>query len=145
LSDFQRAQLWEQWIGAAARTLYYAALANRFTAWQNGVSGISLFLSLSTVGALLTNPTIASMPWIGPLNSGLRILLPVGTGALSVLALFKQYTKKSYECSELYSKWGKLELECKSLWGKAVAILFSHPDMPPDDGEIFSAHGITDS
>jgi hypothetical protein len=117
LSDFQRAQLWEQWIGAAARTLYYSALANRFSAWQNGISGMSLFLSGSTVGAFMASPLVASAPWIGPLLPWLKVVLPLGTGAMSVVALIKQYTKKSYECSELYSKWGKLELECKALWG----------------------------
>jgi len=117
LSDFQRAQLWEQWIGAAARTLYYSALANRFSAWQNGISGLSLFLSGSTVGAFLASPLLGSTFWIGPWLPWLKVILPVGTGAMNMIALAKQYTKKTYECSELYSKWGKLELECKMVWG----------------------------
>ena len=117
LSEFERAQLWEQWIGASARTLYYSALAGRFTAWQNGISGMSLFLSGSTAGAFLASPLLASAPWIGQLLPWLKIVLPAGTGAMNVVALFKQYTKKSYECSELYSKWGNLEIECKALWG----------------------------
>lgn len=121
LSDFERSQLWKEWIGASARMLYFAALANRFTALQNGLSGLSLFLSLSTVGAFLSNPAVASAPWIGSLISWLKILLPLGTGGMSIISLFKQYTKKSYECSELYTKWGELDLECKSLWGGMYA------------------------
>jgi len=65
----------------------------------------------------MASPVVAAVPSLNTLLPWAKVLLPVATGALNVVALFKQYTKRSYECSELYTEWGKLELECKTLWG----------------------------
>lgn len=117
LSEFQRNQLWTQWIGASTRTLYYSRLAGLFAARQDWTSGISLFLSLSVVGTFLSSPLISGTAWLNSPLPWIKTLLPLAAGALNAAALVKQYTKKSYECSDLYSRWAKLELECRALWG----------------------------
>lgn len=117
LNDNQRFQLWELWIGAAARSLYFSKLANRFARAQNVIQGTTLFFSGSAVAALFFDPQVARvLPSIASYLPAVKLGLPLVTGAFNVAGLVKQYTKRSYECSELYQKWGKLELSCQRLW-----------------------------
>jgi hypothetical protein len=118
LTDFQQSQLWDLWIGAATRTLYFSTLANRFSRWQNVIQGATLFMSGSAVTAILLDPhTGQALPSIVPYLPFAKLSLPVATGVANTVGLFKQYTKRSFECSELYQKWGRLEQDCQRLWG----------------------------
>jgi hypothetical protein len=118
LSDFQQSQLWSLWIGAATRTLYFAILASRLSRWQNVIQGSTLVISGSAVSVLLVDPrAIAAMPAVAPVLSYAKYTVPLVVAAFNTVGLLKQYTKRSFECSELYQKWGRLEHDCQRLWG----------------------------
>jgi hypothetical protein len=98
--------------------LYFSTLANRFAHWQNVIQGVTVFISGSAVTAILIDPHAAqALPVVAPYLPFAKVSLPIATGALNTVGLFKQYTKRSFECSELYQKWGRLEQDCQRLWG----------------------------
>jgi hypothetical protein len=118
LSELQQAQLWDLWIGAATRSLYFSILANKFSKWQNFIQGAAIVMSGSACAALLLDPHASMMmPLIAPFLPYMKFGLPITSAILNAVGLGKQYTKRSFECSELYQKWGRLAQECQRLWG----------------------------
>jgi len=118
LSELQQAQLWDLWIAAATRSLYFSILANKFSKWQNFTQGAAIVMSGSACAALLLDPHASvMMPLIAPFLPYMKFGLPITSAILNAVGFGKQYTKRSFECSELYQKWGRLAQECQRVWG----------------------------
>jgi hypothetical protein len=106
LTDTQRALLWEELIGADARSNYFAELAGSYLRRQQVATWSVLFFSS---GAVLAVVISAAPTW-------LRLLPPILAAAVSLYSLIAENTARSVECSELHFRWNRHATACLRLW-----------------------------
>jgi hypothetical protein len=111
LDDLQQQTLWEKWVGANARSRYFAILARRYSKYDQSIAIVSAVLSGSAVAAIINDSHLQGFPW-------LKLVFPAVAGFLSATSFVRRFGNKIYDCSELYYKWEKLALECQDLWSK---------------------------
>ena len=113
LSDFQINDLWEQWISAETRALYFAEIGGRYNSWQSFLTWATLFLASGATAAVLSGVP-SQFAWVRPVLTSLA-------AALSLVSLVMQNTKKYADCADLHFKWNRLAGEYKALWNETYA------------------------
>ncbi|HWZ42934.1 MAG TPA: hypothetical protein VNW97_05635 [Candidatus Saccharimonadales bacterium] len=114
LSDFQINDLWEQWISAETRSLYFAEMGRRYSLWQNALIWTTLLLASGATVTLISDWLPKEYAWIKPALTAL-------TAALSFLSIVMQNPKKYADCADLHFKWNRLAGEYKTLWNETYA------------------------
>jgi hypothetical protein len=106
LSDLQRKDVWEGWIGGEIRANYFAAMGGRF---QTEQKILTLMILLLSSGAAATFIASWLPEWVKP-------ALMVLTAAISLYLLLQQNQKRITECADLHFRWSRLSNEYKALW-----------------------------
>ena len=109
LDSNQRKALYAEWWGAEARSCYFARLGARFSRIHQIITGSSLILSSGAFAAIAADPHVQGFIWA-------KLGLPAVTAVINGFSLVRQYSKRAYDCSELYFKWSKVAAECRDLW-----------------------------
>lgn len=104
LSELQRRDVWENWLGAEIRSDYFADLAARYKHRQTLLTSLGLVLSSGAVVTIL-----ASHHWWA---LGCAVLATV----VNTLSLVQQNQKLITDCSDLSFKWSRLASDYKALW-----------------------------
>ncbi len=108
LTEGQRTRLWESWLAAEMRALYFAELSYRyrrrqqFTTW--GVLCLSSGATLALIGRL---PDVWA--WLPP---GLTLL----TAALSLYLTVGQHQKQAIDAADLHAGWAAAGADYERLW-----------------------------
>lgn len=111
LSEFQVQDLWEQWISAETRALYFADMGRRYNLWQSALTWATLFLASGATITLVSSGIPQEYAWVKP-------VLTAFAAALSFLSLVMQNPKKYADCADLHFKWNRLAGEYKALWNE---------------------------
>jgi hypothetical protein len=106
LSDLQRKDVWEGWIGGEIRANYFADRGSRFQTEQKVLTLLTLLFSS---GAAVTFIGDWLPRWVKP-------VLMLLTAAISFYLLLQQNQKRVTECSDLHFRWSRLADEYKALW-----------------------------
>jgi hypothetical protein len=106
LSDLQRKDVWEGWIGGEIRANYFAAMGGRF---QTEQKILTLMILLFSSGAAATFIAGWLPEWVKP-------ALMVLTAAISLFLLLQQNQRRITECADLHFRWSRLSNEYKALW-----------------------------
>ena|SRR5437660_4112244 len=114
LSDFQINDLWEQWISAETRSLYFAEMGRRYNLLHSFLMWATLLLASGATATLISD-------WVSPKYAWIRPLLTSLAAALSLASVVMQNPKKFADCSDLHYKWNKLAVEYKALWDKTYS------------------------
>jgi hypothetical protein len=108
LSEQQRKDVWEGWIGGEIRANYFAAMGGRFQTEQKALTFLSLLFSSGAAATFLTNANWFP-EWVKP-------TLVVITAAISLYLVVQQNLKRVMECADLHVRWSRLSNEYKALW-----------------------------
>jgi hypothetical protein len=114
LSEFQISDLWEQWISAETRALYFAEMGRRYGLWHNALIWTTLLLASGATVTLISDWVPAEYGWVKPALTALA-------AGLSVLSIVMQNPKKYAECADLHFKWNRLAGEYKNLWNETYS------------------------
>ncbi|HEV2962676.1 MAG TPA: hypothetical protein VG649_12675 [Candidatus Angelobacter sp.] len=114
LTDFQVNDLWQQWLSAETRALYFAEMGRRYNLLQNLLTWATLLLTSGATAALISNWIPQNYAWTKPLVTALA-------AALSLVTLVMQNPKKYSDCADLHFKWNRLAEEYKNLWNATYA------------------------
>jgi len=114
LSEFQISDVWEQWISAETRSLYFAEMGRRYNLWQNLLTWATLFLASGATATFLSDWLPVEYGWVKPVLTALA-------AALSGLSLVMQNQKKYADCADLHFKWNRLAEEYKALWNETYS------------------------
>ena len=109
LSELQRKDVWEGWIGAEIRANYFADMCGRYQSEQKILTWMTLIFSSGAAATFITDWLPHSLQWIRP-------VLTLVTAALSFLILLQQNQKRITECADLHFRWNRLGNEYKALW-----------------------------
>src|SRR5271168_4492938 len=97
LSDLQRKDVWEGWIGGEIRANYFADRAGRFPTEQKVLTLMTLLFSSAAAVTFITD----WLPeWVKP-------TLMLLTAAISLYLLLQQNQKRITECSDLHFRWSR--------------------------------------
>ena len=113
LNEAQIKRVWERLLGSEIRANYFAELVSRCNRHQRILTWAILFLSSGAVAVVLVQ--------LPPEMSFLRVLLPVGTAAVSLYSLVRQNQKLAMDAADLHLRWGKLALDYERLWENVYA------------------------
>lgn len=114
LSDFQINDLWEQWISAETRALFFAEMGRRYNFWHNAFIWTTLLLASGATVTLISDWLPNNYAWVKPALTALA-------AAVSFLSIVMQNPKKYAECADLHFKWNRLAGEYKALWTQTYA------------------------
>jgi hypothetical protein len=114
LSEFQINDLWEQWISAETRALYFAEMGRRYSLWHNVLIWTTLLLASGATVTLISDWLPKEYAWVNPVLTALA-------AALSVLSIVMQNPKKYAECADLHFKWNRLAGDYKGLWNETYS------------------------
>ena len=109
LSDLQRKDVWEGWLGGEIRANYFAAMAERYQTHQKTLTWMTLLFSSGAFATLITDWLPARFQWVKP-------ALALVTAAISLFNLVQQNQKRVTECGDLHFRWNRLASEYKALW-----------------------------
>jgi hypothetical protein len=109
LSELQRKVVWENWISSEIRANYFADMGQRAQSRQKFFTWLMLLFSSGAVLAVVTDRLPAHWGWV-------RTILPLLTGAISILLLVQQNQKCATDCSDLHFRWNRLASACRALW-----------------------------
>ena len=109
----ERTRVWEAWIGAEFRALYFADLDSAFTRRQQWATGITL---LGSSGAVLT--ALGNLP---PQLAWLKVAAPLLLAAVSIYSVVAQNQRRAAEAGQLHVRWSKLATRFEALWGDMYA------------------------
>jgi hypothetical protein len=108
LSDLDQKDVWEGWLSSEINAQYFAELANIYRVRQETLTWSTLLLTSGTMATVLGD-SLVPYAWI---KSALAILATVA----SLLALVQQNQKRSFDCSDLHFRWGRLASDYRDLW-----------------------------
>jgi hypothetical protein len=106
LSELQRKDVWEGWIGGEISANYFA---DRCSYFQTEQKLLTLMTLLFSSGAAVTFITDWLPLWVKP-------VLMLLTAAISLYLLLQQSQKRVTECADLHFRWNRLAGEYKALW-----------------------------
>jgi hypothetical protein len=106
LSELQRKDVWEGWIGGEIRANYFADMAGHFQTEQKVLSLMTLLLSSGAAASFIAD-------WLPRWVKAVLMLL---TAAISLYLLLQQNQKRITECADLHFRWSRLSNEYKTLW-----------------------------
>jgi hypothetical protein len=109
LSTTQQRTVWEGWLSAEVRALYFADLGHRYQHRQALVTWFVLACSSGAFAALLADWLPARFAWV-------RIALAFATAALSLWSLVAHYQKNVTDCTDLHFRWNTLATRYQTLW-----------------------------
>jgi hypothetical protein len=113
LSEVQRQRVWEGMLGAEIRANYFADLSGRLHTRQRAAIWATLVLSSGAAASV-----IASLPadysWV-------RVVLTVGTAAISAYSVVMQNQKFAVDAAELHLRWNRLMREYEQIWEDVYA------------------------
>jgi hypothetical protein len=106
LSDLQRKDVWEGWLGGEIRANYFADMAGRFQTEQKILTWMTLVFSSGAAGSFIADwfPL-----WVKP-------VLMLLTAVISLYMLLQQNQKRITECADLHFRWSRISNEYKALW-----------------------------
>jgi hypothetical protein len=113
LSNLDQKSVWEGWLSSEINAQYFAELANIYRVRQEALTWLSLLLTSSTMATVLADSHI-QFSWI---KSALAVLATIA----SLLALVQQNQKRSFDCSDLHFRWGRLASDYRDLWKNMYA------------------------
>ncbi|HZD51079.1 MAG TPA: hypothetical protein VE178_20230 [Silvibacterium sp.] len=110
LTESQIEDVWKRQLGAETRALYFADLANRYTAQKKWITALSFFLSS---GAAATG--LAKMPgWV-------PILLSVATAAMTAYATAFGLDSRTRSMADLHWRTNQLASDYERLWNNVYS------------------------
>jgi hypothetical protein len=109
LSEFQRTDLWESWIGAEIRANYFADMCGRYQTQQKTLTWLILVFSSGAAAAFLTDRLPSEWQWMKP-------AFALVTAGLSIFSLIQQNQKRTADCADLHFRWNRLADDYKALW-----------------------------
>lgn len=115
LSELQRKDVWEGWIGGEIRANYFADMGGRFQSQQKALTWMTLLFSSGAAATFIAD-------WLPQWVKGVLMLLTAG---ISFLMLLQQNQKRVTECADLHFRWSRLANQYKALWDDMYA-----PDAP---------------
>ena len=157
LSEFQRLKVWENLLGAETRSLYFAALATRYTGQKQWITGFTFFLSFGAAATM-----------IGKAPVWLPISLALIAAVLSAYSMAVNLDAKAGTMVKLHASWAGIAADYERLWNhtydedaesqfEAIVQKESSPselaatDAPNDQAllgrwqeRVFSLHHLTD-
>jgi hypothetical protein len=106
LSDLQRKDVWEGWLGGEIRANYFADMAGRFQTEQKILTWMTLVFSSGAAGSFIADwfPL-----WVKP-------VLMLLTAVISLYMLLQKNQKRITECADLHFRWSRISNEYKALW-----------------------------
>ena len=108
LSALQRGQVWEGWLAAEVRALYFADLCHRYQRAQRTITWATLAASSGATASLIAELPADLLPW--------RVVLALLATLLTLWSLVFNYNKNTTDCSDLHLRWNKLGMEYAALW-----------------------------
>jgi hypothetical protein len=109
LSDLQRKDVWEGWLGGEIRANYFAESCGRYQMHQKVLTWLTLIFSSGAAAAVITDWLPHHWQWIKP-------TLALLTAGISFVLLLQQNQKRVTECADLHFRWSRLANEYKALW-----------------------------
>ena len=109
LSELQRKDLWERWLGGEIRANYFADMSGRYQAHQKTLTWMTLVFSSGAAATLLAD-------WLPPDKQWIKPTLALLTAGVSFLTLLQQYQRRVTECADLHFRWSRLANEYQALW-----------------------------
>jgi|HubBroStandDraft_2_1064218.scaffolds.fasta_scaffold685676_1 hypothetical protein len=109
LSELQRKDVWEGWLGGEIRANYFADMCGRYQSHQKTLTWMTLIFSSGAAATFIADWLPADKQWIKP-------ALALLTAGVSFLTLLQQYQKRVTECADLHFRWNRLANEYKALW-----------------------------
>ncbi len=109
LSDLQRKDVWEGWLGGEIRANYFADMGGRLQTQQKILTWTTLIFSSGAAAAFVTD-------WIPPDFQWIKAALALLTAGISFVTLLQQNLKRITECGDLHFRWSRLSNEYKALW-----------------------------
>jgi len=106
LSEQQRKDVWEGWLGGEIRANYFAHMGGRFRTEQTVLTLMTLLFSSGAVATFIGDwlPT-----WVKPLLMSL-------TAGVSLYLVLQKNLNRITDCADLYFRWSRLSNEYKALW-----------------------------
>ena len=110
LTEDQITGVWERWLAAEVRSLYFAELAGNYTRQKQWISGLS-FLSASGAAATL----------LGKAPSWVPLLLSCITAVISAYSIAIGLDTSARTMSKLQYSWSELATAYEGLWNTTYA------------------------
>src|SRR5580692_223154 len=114
LSELQRKDVWEGWLGGEIRANYFADMCGRYQSHQKTLTWMTLIFSSGAAATFIADWLPADKQWIKP-------ALALLTAGVSFLTLLQQYLRRVTECADLHFRWNRLANEYKRLWDEMYA------------------------
>lgn len=105
LSDLQQKDVWDGWLGAEARALYFGDLCRWYSNQQKVITWTTLAASSGAAASILSG-------W----PDSVRLALALATAGLSLWSAIAGNTKTATDCSDIHFRWNKLAIDYKALW-----------------------------
>lgn len=110
LTENQITGVWERWLAAEVRSLYFAELASKYTRQKQWISGLSFLLASGAAATL-----IGKAPnWVPIVLSCITAIISAYTVAVGLDGSARTMSKLQYLCSELATAY-------EALWNTTYA------------------------
>jgi hypothetical protein len=109
LSELQRKDVWEGWLGGEIRANYFADMSDHFQTQQKILTWMTLLFSCGAAASLIADWLPAGLQWV-------KAVLMLLTAGISFFMLLQQNQKRITECADLHFRWNRLANEYKALW-----------------------------
>jgi hypothetical protein len=109
LSELQRKDVWEGWLGGEIRANYFADMGGQLQTQQKILTWMTLIFSSGAAATFVTD-------WVPPDMQWIKTALALLTAGISFVTLLQQNQKRITECVDLHFRWSRLSNEYKALW-----------------------------
>jgi len=110
LNETQIKQVWENMLGAEARSFYFGDLASRYTKRKQWITGVSFFLSTGAAATIIAKA-----------SNVVPIVLSVVVAAASAYSMAVNLDSKIATMAKLRSTWNRIKIEYERLWNHTYA------------------------
>lgn len=115
LNEAQQSILWESWLEAQVRSVYFAELSGNYRARQRYYTIASLLLSS---GAFLSLFSISVNPQMAILLGKILAFL---SAAIGIVSLVSRNEGTADLCADLHRRWNMLAVDYGRLWANVYA------------------------